>query len=99
MKTTRSVIKSRREELNISLCKAAELSGVSKSAWHDIENKSNVRPSALTLYAVAKILRCSMEELLCLPRLADDGGLPNDVYEELETARKKLKRIKKIIGE
>lgn len=58
-------IKKRRLEARLTLPELAEASGVSKSYLWNLENKSeHQRPSAETLYAIARALNTTIAELL-----------------------------------
>ena len=57
-------IRLRRQEFGWSLEKLANLVGSTKSYIWELENKPNIRPSAMLLYGIAVALETTTEELL-----------------------------------
>lgn len=57
-------VKRRRTKLKLSQQQAAERIGWTAQRWSDFENNRNSDPRVSTLVAVAKVLKCRIDQLL-----------------------------------
>jgi transcriptional regulator with XRE-family HTH domain len=84
-------IKSRREELGLSLNQLAEAAGISKSTLHDLETRQNVRPSAELLYNIAEALNTTVAFLLGKRRNPLSDEAPIEIPAALEEFARRAK--------
>jgi transcriptional regulator with XRE-family HTH domain len=80
-------IHKRRLEKHISLPELARLSRVAKGYLWEIEDGSATRPSAETLYRIAKVLGTSIADLLGYEVVATQQAIPDTLREYAQEAR------------
>lgn len=91
MKNIGSRISALRDEKGLSLSKLADVSGISKSILHRLENEEQANPELATLQKIARALEVTVGDILGREVVKNARLLPTEPPQWLATLKTQLK--------